>query len=182
MNIGIDIDDTITETYSVLIPMIALKYGMDLNKLLVQKPNYSSLYNLAPEYPELLQDIARVVPLKTGVVEVLQKLREQGHKIIFISARNREEYDDPYSTSYNYLVNNGVPFDKLITNCSDKGNQCIVENIDLFIDDSTMNCKAVQKKGIKVWQFDAKFTVPSKDLERVNSWEDIYKKIEEMYA
>ena len=34
MNIGIDIDDTITETYSTIIPMVAVKYGIDLKELL----------------------------------------------------------------------------------------------------------------------------------------------------
>ena len=43
MNIGIDIDDTITNTYSVLLPMIAIKYGMDINKMLSQRPTYNFL-------------------------------------------------------------------------------------------------------------------------------------------
>ena len=48
MNIGIDIDDTITNTYETLIPMIAIKYGMNLNKILNFKPSYKILLLLLP--------------------------------------------------------------------------------------------------------------------------------------
>ena len=48
MNIGIDIDDTITNTYSVLLPMIAIKYGMDINKMLSQRPTYNFLNKTLP--------------------------------------------------------------------------------------------------------------------------------------
>ena len=35
LNIGIDIDDTITDTYYNLLPIIAIKYKMDLSKIRV---------------------------------------------------------------------------------------------------------------------------------------------------
>ena len=43
MNIGIDIDDTITETYSTIIPMVAVKYDLDLGDLIRTKPSYKTL-------------------------------------------------------------------------------------------------------------------------------------------
>mgnify|MGYP003308734170 CR=1 FL=1 len=43
MNIGIDIDDTITDTYDMLIPLIAMHYDINLNKgnlnITVEKEN-----------------------------------------------------------------------------------------------------------------------------------------------
>ena len=45
MNIAIDIDDTITNTYETMVPMIALFYNKDLNKLLHNKPSYKELYS-----------------------------------------------------------------------------------------------------------------------------------------
>lgn len=186
MNIGIDIDDTITYTYETLLPMIALKYGMNINKLMSQKPSYKMLSKSLPNYEEFASanysTMAKIVPLRDGVVDILTKLREQGHKIIFITARNHTEYDNPYKLSKEYLDFNKIPYDKLIVNASDKVKYCILESIDLFIDDNTNHCKAVQRRGIDTLQFDTIFTEKIKGLERVNSWEEVYNKVQEMYA
>lgn len=186
MNIGIDIDDTITYTYETLLPIINMKYGKQFKKLLNQNPPYEMLQNVLPEFSSFVKDnystMAQIVPLRSGVVDVLNKLREQGHKIIFITARNNTEYGDPYGISYNYLKLNNIPFDKLIVNVNDKAKECILQDIDLFIDDNTKNCKAVKNKGIETLQFGTIFTTINKHLKRVNSWEEVYNIVQEMYV
>ena len=139
MNIGIDIDDTITHTYETLLPMVAIKYGMNLKKLQLQKPSYAMLRNMLPNYEtfasESLPVVAKIVPLRDDVIDVLTKLREQGHKIIFITAREKM-YREPVSITEVYIEKNGIMYDKLITNATDKAVICKNENIDLFIDDN----------------------------------------------
>ncbi len=183
MNIAIDIDDTITNTYETMVPMIALFYNKDLNKLLQNKPSYKEFYSL-PNFSTFamlhFETVACIAPLKNGVIDILQKLKNEGHKIIFITSRNSEEFNDPYQTSYNYLIKNNIPFDKLIVNASNKAEICLKENIDLFIDDSTKNCKAVAKKGIPTFQFNSVFE-PNSKLNKVTSWEEVYYKIQNMY-
>ena len=178
MNIGIDIDDTITDTYETLLPLVAIKFGMDLSKLMEKRPSYKVLYKSIPNYQDFAAEnyhiMARMVPLKANVIEVLNKLRANGHKIIFITARNTEEYRNPYKLSYDYLMKNNVPFDKLITNIKDKGRECVIQGIDLFLDDNTLNCLAVKKHGIKTVQFDAGFACKDKDLPKVKSWNEFY--------
>ena len=184
MNIGIDIDDTITHTYETLLPMVAIKYGMNLKKLQLQKPSYAMLRNMLPNYEtfasESLPVVAKIVPLRDDVIDVLTKLREQGHKIIFMTARNNVEYKDPYKISHEFLEVNGVPYDKLLVNIEDKAQQCIVENIDLFIDDNNDNCRLVHKTGIETWQFGTIFTQKIKGIDRVDSWNEVYNRIQEM--
>lgn len=186
MNIGIDIDDTITFTYETLIPMIAISYGLNIRKLLNQKPSYKMLEKTLPNYENFalnnFSTMAKMVPLRDGVVSILNKLREDGHRIIFITARNYVEYDDPYKLSKDYLDKNNIPYDKLLVNVKDKGRECILEKIDLFIDDNTNNCKAVKRKGIDTWQFDTVFTEKIEGIDRVDSWEEVYKRIQEMYV
>ncbi|MGN1371762.1 MAG: hypothetical protein ACI4XM_05775 [Candidatus Coprovivens sp.] len=186
MNIGIDIDDTITHTYETLLPMVAIRYGMNLKKLQLQKPSYAMLRNMLPNYEtfasESLPVVAKIVPLRDGVIDVLTKLREQGHKIIFMTARNNAEYKDPYKISHEFLEVNGVPYDKLLVNIEDKAQQCIVENIDLFIDDNNDNCRLVHKTGIETWQFGTIFTQKIKGIDRVDSWNEVYNRIQEMCA
>ena len=71
MNIGIDIDDTITETYQTLLPMVAMKYGMNVTKFMSTVPSYKSL-NILPNYDSIRKEIfpamAKIVPLKKDVV------------------------------------------------------------------------------------------------------------------
>ena len=186
MNIGIDIDDTITETYSTIIPMVAVKYGMDLKDLLRTKPSYTTLEKSLINYDRFIAEyfptMAKIVPLKPDVIEVLNKLRTEGHKIIFITARNRCEYKEPYKVSKDYLDRMGVPYDKLIAECHDKGKQAVIEGIDLFIDDNTKNCKAVMDKGVPTIQMECAFTTQSNGLKRVKNWNEVYDLIQEMYA
>ncbi len=186
MNIGIDIDDTITNTYETMLPMIALKYGKNLDKLMAKKPSYRTLHSILPNFDkfayENYETMVKIVPLKDGVVDILNKLRNEGHKIIFITSRNYKEYEDPYKISLDYLQRNNIPFDKLIVNVQDKAKECMVNKIDLFIDDSTKHCKAVQNKGISTLQFDTSFNSYTKRLERVKSWEEVYQKVQMMYT
>ena len=186
MNIGIDIDDTITETYSTIIPMVAVKYGIDLKDLLRTKPSYTTLAKSLINYDRFIAEyfptMAKIVPLKPDVIEVLNKLRADGHKIIFITARNRCEYKEPYKVSKDYLDRMGVPYDKIIAECHDKGEQAVIEGIDLFIDDNTKNCKAVMDKGVPTIQMECAFTTQSKGLKRVKDWNEVYELIQEMYA
>jgi uncharacterized HAD superfamily protein len=178
MNIGIDIDDTITETYSTIIPMVAVKYDLDLGDLIRTKPSYKTLEKSLVNYDSFMAEyfptMAKIVPLKKDVIEVLNKLRNDGHKIIFITARNRLEYKDPFKISKEYLDTHNVPYDKLIAECHDKGKQAIIEGIDLFIDDNNNNCRAVHKAGIETLQFGTIFTKKLKNIERVESWQEVY--------
>jgi uncharacterized HAD superfamily protein len=186
MNIGIDIDDTITETYSTIIPMVAVKYDLDLGDLIRTKPSYKTLEKSLVNYDSFMAEyfptMAKIVPLKKDVIEVLNKLRNDGHKIIFITARNRLEYKDPFKISKEYLDTHNVPYDKLIAECHDKGKQAIIEGIDLFIDDNTKNCKAVMDKGVPTIQMECAFTTQSKGLKRVTDWNEVYELIQEMCA
>lgn len=186
MNIGIDIDDTITCTYETLIPMIALSYGMNLSRLLKQKPTYKMLHSIIPNYDNFVVNnystMAKIVPLRDGVVDVLKRLKNDGHRIIFITSRNNVEYNDPYNLSYNYLKNKGIPFDKLIVNVRDKAQECVAQGIDLFIDDSPKHCKAVMKKGIPTLQFKAYYNNENDKIKLVNSWNDVYNIVNEMYT
>ena len=186
MNIGIDIDDTVTDTYETLVSLLGINYGMNIDKVLKQKLSYKTLKNMFTDYNDFAaknyKTMATIVPLKKDAVDVLKKLKEDGHKLIFISARNYEEYEDPYEISYEYLKRNGIPFDKLIVNAKDKSKQCILENIDVFLDDNTQNCKSVEHTGIRTFQFDTVLNSEITTLNKVKSWEEFYKKICDIYA
>ena len=178
MNIAIDIDDTITDTYEYMLPLVAINYNLDLKKLWSNKPSYKELSKSLPSYKSFVKNnfhvLANVVSIKEDAIKILKKLRSEGHKIILISARNTEEYGNPYKLTYDFLVSRGIPFDKLITNVANKGLQCASEGIDVFLDDNTKNCRSAMKYNINTYQFKSNFSAPEDKIQRVNSWEDFY--------
>ena len=178
MRIGIDIDDTITYTYEMLLPMVAVRYGISLSKLYEELPTYKKLNATLPDYAhfasESLPVAAKLTPIRDGALEIITKLKEEGHEIIFITARNHEEFVEPYKISFDFLKVNKVPYDKLLVNIKRKDKQCLMEKIDLFIDDNNDNCRAVHKAGVETLQFGTLFTKKLKNIERVESWQDVY--------
>ena len=106
------------------------------------------------------------------------KLKEEGHEIIFITARNPQEFVEPYKISYDFLKVNKVPYDKLLVNIQRKDQQCLAEGIDVFIDDNNDNCRAVHKVGVDTLQFGTLFTKKLKNIERVESWQEVYNYIQ----
>lgn len=182
MRIGIDIDDTITYTYEMLLPMVAIRYGVSLKRLYDDVPTYKKLYKTFPDYAhfasESLPVCAKLTPLRDGALEVISKLKDEGHEIIFITARNPQEFVEPYKISYDFLKVNKVPYDKLLVNIQRKDQQCLIEGIDVFIDDNNDNCRAVHKVGVDTLQFGTLFTKKLKNIERVESWQEVYNYIQ----
>ena len=50
---------------------------------------------------------------KENVGKIIQELKNEGHKIIIITARHEEEIDDPYTLSKEWLEKNNIYFDYL---------------------------------------------------------------------
>ena len=186
MNIAIDIDDTITNTYETLLPMVAIHYGLNIDQLFKKKPSYKSIEKMMTDYKSFAREnysrIAKMVPVKKDAAEIIRKLKDEGHRIIIVTARNNAGFGDPYQTCADYLTANDIPFDKLIVNVSNKAKECVLENVDLFIDDDTMNCKAVKRRGIPTLQMKTIFSKGSKEIRSVNNWKEIYKIVQEMYS
>lgn len=184
MRIGIDVDDTITDTYPLLLAFIAKEYNLDLDALLESKPSYGVLKKTLPNYREFarnnLENVAKNVKLKSDVVEYLEKLKQDGHEIIFITARTYRDYSNPFELTYKYLKDNGVPFDKLVVDIKDKGTECLKENIDIFIDDDNGNCESIMKAGIPCLQFHVCFNLMTKGTKKVYSWKEVYDYINDL--
>lgn len=178
MNIGIDIDDTIVNTYERLLQLICMRYDMNFNELVSKKLPYKEIYKGLENFDNIKKDLfpimAKSVTLKENVVEIITKLKNEGNKIIFITARNFDDYSNPYDITYNYLERYSIPYDKLFINVKNKGEKCLEEGIDLFIDDNMRNCKDVIEVGVKTFQFDAIFTSDVEGATRVYSWNEVY--------
>ncbi len=184
MKIGIDIDDTMADTFDYLMPYIAEFFDVDIKYL---KENNISYCNLPKEMRQRELEFAKKyydkiipsTPFKPNVTECIDKIRDLGHEIIVITARDKTLYTDEYRTTIEELKNNNIHYNKLIFDF-DKAKVCKNEKIDLFIDDSIANCSKVNVLGIKTILFNSKSNIKDKtDLDRVDDWKEIYEKIKQ---
>lgn len=160
MNIAIDIDDTLTESFDYFQPFVAEYFGVDVEELRRRNISYSNLPDewKSDELGFCKTYYDRVVadtPFKPDAAWGVDELRKAGHKIIIITGRTTAFYTDPYKTTAEELANGGIIYDKLICTL-DKGSACLEEKIDILIDDLPANCDAATKLGIKTVLFQSK--------------------------
>lgn len=189
MRIGIDIDDTVADSEIKTLEK-ALLYDKEFVKgegiVNINKYNYTEKFNWTEEqcydfFKRYLEQLVPEFQVKNQVKETIDKLKEENHTIYFITYRTGRFLTNPYDITYKWLVDNGIKFDKLITNSGPKGKVCQENNIDLFIDDSVDQCVNVSAYGIDVLLFDNIHNRHDNALRRVNNWLEIYKIIKEEY-
>ena len=178
MRIGIDIDDTLTDTTPILRKYIK-KYNASEEKNIDKITR--GTYNVNDKidfYKKYGHTIGNKILFKSNAVEVVNKLYDEGNEIIIITARTNDFFDDAYNFTYDYLTRNGLKFDKLLVAQIYKLNACINENIDIMIDDAPDTIDSVVENGIDgiLFSTSKNSTVDSKGA-RMYRWDDIYKYI-----
>ncbi|MBQ7667880.1 MAG: hypothetical protein IJS47_00945 [Clostridia bacterium] len=161
MRIGLDIDDTISNTHFILMKY-AYKYNAENGNDELLKYNTNDftkifgwddekVYNFFRTY---YLDALKEIEPKFGVKETLTKLKKDGHEIIFITIRDDNECGgegEAYRLTYEWLKKYEIPYDELNVAISNKKDFCSKNNIDIFMDDSEKTCKAVSELGIKTF-------------------------------
>lgn len=164
MNIGIDIDNTLTDIKKDLFD-IANKYTKKINPNFKYKSfvKFDGFTNMAAFYVDLfgwnneqlesffrnerIEVVDKALP-RPEVVDVLKKLKDNGNNIYIVTART-DKYDDmPYERAKVWLDKNGIVYDKLIVGATDKVKVCKELGIDAFIDDQLNNCMKISQSGI----------------------------------
>lgn len=194
MIIGIDIDDTISDTYEVMMNY-AQEYTIDVLKrepILNESADCSNhfytkyMHNWKDDedldflnlyYEKILKEVRP----RTLAIEYLRKLQEEGNKIILITARWESDFFDVRKTTENWIKENNIPCDKLIINAENKLIAAKEENVDVFIDDSFSNCEMVSNGGIKSYLMDSRVNkgLKNEKIERIYSWPHLYMKLGE---
>ena len=191
MNIGIDIDDTISETFEILLPY-AQKYTIeelgkegtiDFNKECVNHYYIEKMFNWSKEesisfWEEYIKEMLENVNVKTFAQDTIKNLKENGNNIFLITARWNTPKNNVEETTIKWLEDNNIVYDKLFINAEANRKVQIVKenNIDIFIDDSYENCKDVSEKtNAKVFMMNTrvneKFLL--QNIKRVYSWSEI---------
>lgn len=196
MKIGIDIDDTTVITVKSMIKY-ADKYdtevlgrkGTNGNLGLIKNRYYLKvLYGWTEKekfdfFDMYYKNVLEECTLMPNVDKVLQKLKEEGNEIYFITARMTNINNcNTEKITENTLKNNNIPYDKLIMNINDKFKVCKDENIELFIEDSYDTCKELMDNGIKSILMTTKMNeqIETGNIPRVHNWDEVYECIKKL--
>lgn len=178
MNIGIDIDDTLTNTNEASEEYI-IKYEkehpnvkLDHMKLLRGIFDTEELHMF---FKENSKNICDKVSIKDNAKNIIDKLRSEGHKIVFITARSNTYFEDVNKYVENFLKINEINYDKIITSQTYKLETCKREKIDIMFDDAIDTIETLNENNIKGVVFTSRLNKEiNTKSDRVNSWQDVY--------
>jgi len=190
MNIGIDIDDTITNSSQVFVKYAKIynkkhnlthkinTYELDQNKAFGW-----SIDNQEEFASQYLKQILKEATPNENVVEVIRTIKKLDCNVFLITARKDSEISGMYEFTKQWLIDNSIEFDKLLINCDDKLKKCIDNDVKLFIDDNYFTCKKIlDYKKIRVLLYETNYNKKYNDSElvRVQNWNQILKVIMKM--
>lgn len=87
-------------------------------------------------------------PVREGARETLALWRKQGHKVVILTARQRDWFLEPEKLSRDFLEKNGLEYDEIVADCADKGDYCERHGIDVLVDDNIDNCAGAERHGV----------------------------------
>ena len=187
MNIGIDLDDVVYNTSVEVEKEIEKAKNPRLLDFKVQLMR-GALSEMPSDVAQFLKDTiisytSNAKPIKNAT-DTLKRLRDEGHIITIITARSDAIRDGVVDTTLKslkkYGIDKGILYDKIIFEGANKGDVCEKEKIDIFVDDSPINCMHVRERGINVLAFKSGITaeaIDQTDLPSVSSWDELYDKI-----
>ncbi len=191
MKIGIDIDDTIADSYEVI---FAYAQDYTINQLgksaKVQEitAKHHSYVNAMHQWTETEEkhfwdtyygEIIQKIKPFTLAVETIQKLKKEGHEIIIVTARWPEEKWDVEKITLEWLKENKIEYNEIVLNANNKAKIALEQKLDILIDDSFQNCQEVTKVGMKTYMMETRTNkgLEAQNIKRVYSWPDIYNQI-----
>ena len=188
MNIGVDIDNVISNFNEVLLKEFIAHDKELRNAGIVNKNAYITrgMFDWTKEefddfYYKNIERIAKNLNIIEGADFYIKKLRQDGHKIYIITGRDNGEYSNPFEMTLNWLEKYNIEYDEIFytNNFSDdeKANVCLKNNVKIMVDDSKKNSYAVAKAGITALLMDTEYNRDAKDLIRVHNWKEIYEYI-----
>ncbi len=184
MNIAIDVDDTLISLVDQAYAygqLYQYKHNGNMNVENANALYISGIYNWEEEleinfFKEVLIGVIDNTPPKPLAKEVITKLKNEGHTIHIMTARQEYYFPNAYEKTKQWLNKYDIPFDYLHVHVNDKGIKCKELQIDAFIDDIELNCLSAQKHGVKTYIFNtiSNKDFVSNDIKRVYSWPQVY--------
>lgn len=150
------------------------KYMMEEQFGLTDKENYKF-------WKEYIFDLMVSIPTRPYAAKVIHNLREMGHEIIILTARDNRYLTNQYANTMDFYVEewlnkNNIEYDGIISGSGNKKDKCLKNNIDIMIEDKESNVLEISNH-LPVLCFDAPYNknINKYRVFRVYSWYQIYK-------
>ena len=175
MNIGIDIDGVITNIDFLGIlgkkkPILDIDTkGLKMYSPVIKKVLYKGIAFYS-KHSKLRSDAAEYISL----------LKSEGNSITIITKRrfaneNTKEGEHIRELAELFLLDRGIPYDKIVFSEGDKLDDCLKEAVTIMLEDSPRNSVSISKK-IPVIIMDTPYNkgTTGDNIFRVRSWEEAY--------
>ena len=182
--IGIDIDNVISNFDDVLLKEFIKEDINKRNTGIINNEGYiTDMFDWSKEeindfWKKNIERISKELDLVENAKYYIDKLSKEGHRIILISGRGKEDYQKPYELTTNWLEEKNITYDKLFLTdnyySDKKAIICQEQDIDLMIDDSSRVYTSCKNNNIKCILFGTRFNKNKKGYNRLDSWEKIY--------
>ncbi len=168
MRIGIDIDDTITETSSLIEQII---YENQIKDMDSDFDSYSN--DILKSYDDIIREnidlVMKECPIKKDAVEVIKYLKDLGHDIYIITARNNHYSDNVIDLTVSFFKEHGIIYDKILFDCDEKKSVCLNNKIDIMLDDKGSFIESLKGTSVRGVLFSNSYNLKY-DCERVSNW------------
>lgn len=193
MKIGIDIDDTTFLTVKSMLKY-ADKFEEEISGIPTNRDNFGLIENgyylkylygwdektKFAFFNKYYKNVLEECTILPNANKIIQKLKEEGNEIHFITARLMNINNcDTETITRNSLNKFNISYDSLNLHISDKLTFCKDYGIDLLIEDSYETCRELMDNGIKSILMTTKMNsmIESGKIIRVNNWDEIYEEI-----
>ena len=185
MIIGLDIDDVIFNTSGVIWSILDESEDKELAsiKLDVMRgdANIPAVAKFLKKYLIVAVENGKPLP---GAAKVIHDLREQGHKMVLITARGDKNFPGTVAGNEKALAKYGIEYDTVVYDSANKVEACRENGVEVFVDDSPRNCVEVGRElGIPTIGFESDITrdgLRTAGVESVDNWGDLENKILEV--
>lgn len=191
MRIGIDLDGVVFDSeleyrvYTELYDLLELKQN---SKIEEREPRFQQRFNWTDEQTKDFFEQYNIKVVKNanfmpGAIEVLKRLKQDGHSLILITARG-VVHKEVIDITKERLKEVGLDiFDKEYWKEEEKAKICLKENIDVMIEDYYKNCKKISDEKIKTIYLRDAGLMQLEENEYVKvlyNWGEIYRYIKEL--
>ena len=186
MNIGLDIDNVITDLDIKLIDECLKE---DKNKrnsgILDAKAHIErGMFDWSQDefddfWASNMESFAKDVRMRRNCKKYMDRLIADGHRLILISNRVYPHYNNPEKTTIDWMQKHKINYTKLVlSKTPDKTNECKENNIDIMVDDRVGQCKKMRANGIKcIVMLTRANRSEVEDMPYASSWRSLYEEI-----
>ena len=174
MRIGIDIDDTLTNTIEMQEEYWKEYHNNNPN------PDYTDEiprnintfgYKYIEDYWDLYREKLFYPDFKKDASKYMNLLKEDGYELCIVTSRPDHKYKDLHKRLEKWFKDNNIPVDIIYTNIKNKGHYCKQRNIDILIDNDIAQITEANKYHVKTIMFN---NLKDYDGIKTTSWQEVY--------